>query len=375
MINKISLQNFKVFKEEAQFPLSNINLLTGVNGRGKSTLLQSVLLLRQSLEHDESLRTIVFNGSCVKLGDFDDVRNVNVSKSREIMFQFELSSEENQIDYVWLKMLEDEDDEMVCRVSNHSNNLDKISPLKRTHYVAADRVGPQEFYIKSTLPDFLSVGVKGEFVGNVLLQKKLDVVNEEHLYISSKKIDETYSTTIEQTLIEQSGEWLSKILGTDDITVDVKDVGNRVIILSFKFGRNSTKEYKPSNVGFGYSYVLPIVVSGLIAQPNEYLIVENPEAHLHPGAQSRLIDFLAKVSQTGVQVFIESHSEHVLNALRIAVKESGSLSNEDVSILFFGAKNNNAVTVVEMDEDGGIDLWPDDFFDQQEKDLGTLLNF
>lgn len=248
MITKISLQNFKVFREEAQFPLSSINLLTGVNGRGKSTLLQSILLLRQSLEHDESLQTIVFNGSCVKLGDFDDVRNVNISKSKEITFKFELPSQEEQSDPIWLKMLEDESDEMVCRVYEHSDNIDKITPLKKTHYVAADRVGPQEFYLKSTLPDFLSVGIKGEFVGNVLLQKKLDVVNGEHLYISSKKIDETYSTTIDQTLIEQTGEWLSKILGTDDITVDVKDVGNRVIILSFKFGRNSTKEYKPSNV-------------------------------------------------------------------------------------------------------------------------------
>lgn len=113
----------------------------------------------------------------------------------------------------------------------------------------------------------------------------------------------------------------------------------------------------------------------MIAQPNEYLIVENPEAHLHPGAQSRLVDFLVKVSQTGVQVFIESHSEHVLNALRIAVKNSESLTNRDVSILFFGAKEDIAVTVVEMDEDGGIDLWPDDFFDQQEKDLESLLGF
>ena len=73
MITQIEIENFKCFKNRVSFPLGKLTLLTGINGRGKSTLLQSLLLMRQSIEHDENTDKILLNGSCVNLNSFNGV--------------------------------------------------------------------------------------------------------------------------------------------------------------------------------------------------------------------------------------------------------------------------------------------------------------
>ncbi len=113
------------------------------------------------------------------------------------------------------------------------------------------------------------------------------------------------------------------------------------------------------------------MVSGLIADPGDMLIVENPEAHLVPSAQSRIANFLARVSRTGVQVFIESHSEHILNGLRIAVKEKVS-GHKETNIIFFEGDKAYSVRKIPVTEEGKIINWPDGFFDQVEKDFERL---
>lgn len=98
---------------------------------------------------------------------------------------------------------------------------------------------------------------------------------------------------------------------------------------------NSSRKFESYNVGFGYSYILSIIVSALIAKEGNILIIENPEAHLHPKAQLNLSYLLAKLTGNGVQVFIETHSEHIVNGFRIAALKDGfSLNNKDLNIFF-----------------------------------------
>ncbi|PTS94473.1 hypothetical protein DBR27_17750 [Flavobacterium sp. HMWF030] len=130
--------------------------------------------------------------------------------------------------------------------------------------------------------------------------------------------------------------------------------------------------HKPTNVGYGFSYILPILVSGLISKPGEIMIIENPEAHLHPFAQSVIAKFLTLVALKGVQVIIESHSEHILNGLRISVFED-VISSQDLSVLYFDRDGDEPFIKIEMNSDGGIRNWPKDFFDQSTKDLNYLL--
>jgi predicted ATPase len=359
MIKSILATNFKAFKDPSPFPLSKINLLTGINGRGKSSFLQILLIIKQTLELDEApTRRITLNGSCVQLGTFEEIKNVSVSVSEHIHFTINIDESNYE-----LILKPDAHDNMSAALQDAFPI--ELEILRKVHYIAADRVGPQLFYKRSSLPKFLSVGTKGEFVGNVLFHLKEELVNE-LLYIGN-------SNNKSQELLIQAGEWINNILDSDNLKLNIKDVGNGLIILSFQFGNND-KEYMPSNVGFGYSYILPIVVAGLISKPGEFLIVENPEAHLHPRAQSKLVQFLVLVARTGVQIFIESHSEHILNSIRVIISDNdSSFVNNDVSVLYFQDAQPR-VTCIEIDPDGGIDIWPDNFFDQTKKDLKAILN-
>ncbi len=117
------------------------------------------------------------------------------------------------------------------------------------------------------------------------------------------------------------------------------------------------------------------------AAPGALLLIENPEAHLHPKGQGMMGDLLAQVAQTGVQVIIETHSDHVLNGIRLAVHGGGEpsrLDAEKVRLHFFERRetDNGAEHVVEsprMDRDGRIDRWPEGFFDEWDKSLEALL--
>lgn len=427
MLTEIKLTNFKCFKEETSIPLSRFNLFTGVNGAGKSTALQALLLMRQSIEHNPYTTELILNGSCVSLGSFEDVKNRDVRPIEPIYFEismnyykfkisicyclkseydgmslkieeilikqerflenkvcekFHLKNTEKQIFKVngdlklprnfYLIKLEPnyKDREQYYKLLKHNvesfvKNQDSILvifddktnedelDIEKIHFISADRIGPQEFYQKTMLSKFPNVGRNGEFAVNLLNKKAQELVNEDLCLGEDAK-----------TLITQTEAWLGKIL--NPLNLNVKLLGNTNFLELLIGG------FKPSNVGFGYSSILPIIVTGLIAKPNEKIIIENPEIHLHPKAQSALIEFLVKVANTGVQIFIESHSDHILNALRIAVKNK-IIKPDDVNILFFTQENKNSKIVKPViDENGRLDQWVEDFFDESAKSLASL---
>ncbi|NER07027.1 MAG: AAA family ATPase, partial [Okeania sp. SIO3C4] len=383
MFTKIELENFKCFREKTVFPLGQLTLLTGINGRGKSSLLQSLLLMRQSIEYDNRTNKLILNGKCLNLGRFDEIRNTGTSREKPIYFNYfynhtivnqaETLTTQGSVNY---SFVEDMNDDLVAALteveikgntfSSSTNNstpyhqvlkdaptilgflpdwskfvsIDYLYELfqddptileftlewlnfSAIHYISADRIGPQDFYLRSTLPKFPNVGLKGEQTVNLLHRMKDELINDK-LYLGEDA----------QTLIIQTQEWLNKIF--DGAKVEV--FGSQTNILELMLNSSLSKDrFRPANIGFGYHCILPIIVSGLIAKKGEILIVENPEAHLHPKAQSELAKFLAKVSSCGIQVLIESHSDHILNALRIAVLDK-ILSNEELSILYFSQK-------------------------------------
>ena len=102
--------------------------------------------------------------------------------------------------------------------------------------------------------------------------------------------------------------------------------------------------------------------------------MENPEAHLHPRAQSRIAEFFAMVASCGIQVFIESHSEHILNGLRVSVlKPDISVRYDELIIHYFN--ENFESERLSIDEKGKIENWPTGFFDQEEIDLSNIFKF
>jgi predicted ATPase len=131
---------------------------------------------------------------------------------------------------------------------------------------------------------------------------------------------------------------------------------------------------RPQNVGYGITHILPILTACLTASPGSILLIENPEAHLHPSGQSLMGAFLAKTAANGVQVVVESHSDHILNGIRIAVKNE-LINQNDVAIHFFTSVLETQVMSPLIDRNGNLDKWPQGFFDQIDIDTTTLLGW
>ena len=180
----------------------------------------------------------------------------------------------------------------------------------------------------------------------------------------------------EYDLLTVTTKWIDYIMSGGMVNVeDYAADKKRSSTLSLQFGFNSignNRKFESYNVGFGYSYILSIVVSALIAKEGNIFIVENPEAHLHPKAQLNLAFLLAKLVDNGVQVFIETHSEHIVNGFRLAaLKEEFSLSNKDLNILFFD--NDFCIQQLKVESNGKIKNWPSGFFDQYQYELSEIL--
>lgn len=361
MITKIIVENYKCFKEGQEFKCGKLNLFTGINGRGKSSILQVLLLLGQSLRKSSTLKHLNLKGDFIDLGTYMDIKNSYVTSSNNIQLSFAIKDPNFSFD---IECEEDKKNNYRATIrssipAEHKKYIKKL--FQHIHYVSADRLGPQMFMEKYDLPDFLNVGRRGEFTFEILAQAQslaLSVNNS------------LYRGDDANSLLQQTTEWMSYIL--DGAKIEIKGTDKDSSVLSLLVNNKSDGYmYKPANIGFGYSYILPLVVSGLLAKPGEILIIENPEAHLHPRAQSRIAEFYATVASTGVQVYIESHSEHIVNGIRIACLEDNiRIHNDDVSIFYFD--EDFSVSQISITQNGKLSNWPKGFFDQKERDLATI---
>ena len=164
---------------------------------------------------------------------------------------------------------------------------------------------------------------------------------------------------------------MSAILG--DINFSVKTDYIKAIT-DIRYGNEvAGQPVLPTMTGFGISYILSIVTAGLwcASLKNVSLLVENPEAHLHPAAQSRMGKFLECLVDAGVQIIVETHSEHIIDGAR--VQAAWLKRTDDIKIYFF-AKEKEGIQVnkIDVDKNGELSEWPKGFFDQKSQDLRDL---
>jgi predicted ATPase len=360
MIKSISLQNFKCYKEETKFPLSKLNLFTGLNGKGKSTVLQALLLMKQSIEKNDSTTELYLSGEYVDLNSYQEVKN-KYSGENEISISIETELE--SYTYKLGKSIKNGQDTLhIVSVNEQIIDGKKYSLLQLFPYSTSD-----EYY-----KHFLGFNNPYKHISYISASR----INPENSY-QSKSLKPTGGHTLKPPVdgffwVKKVSEHLQEIF-EEEISVEVTDYDNDPIIVRFYL---NGKKYLPTNIGFGYSYILPILIAGETAEEGDILIIENPEAHLHPKAQANLAKFLSKVANKGVQILLESHSDHILNALRVSVNQK-NLAPEDVNIFFFTNQENDTqpkIFMLEMDEYGGIFEWPKGFFDQTEIDIKILLD-
>ncbi len=349
MITNIEIKNFKSL-QHVNLELRNLNLLTGLNGSGKSSLIQTLLLLRQSkheLIQQHILRTTV--SYAYELCNVGVVKDIYTSGCKE------------QLMYFRLKFAGDSKANFDFKVTNPIGNSDYLECAdtytalefenyalfnQKFQYLKTERISPKDYY-----PASVENAIKHQSLGNsgehtVFYLETYGKAKQVNEIMLNKKQPEN------KLLITQTEAWLSEISPNTRIFTELLSSGQEV---ELKFAHNNYS-YKPKNVGFGLSYVLPVIVSLLTAEEGKLIIIENPESHIHPKGQTELGKLIALAAQTGSQIIVETHSDHILNGIRIACKENLIDTNNVISYYFNRNldTNNSEITPIVIDKNGKL---------------------
>ncbi len=372
----VSLRNFKACRD-ISVRLESLTVLAGRNSTGKSSVLQAIVLLRQSFSESHSSGLLLLCGDLIQLGCVKDLLSEGAVDSDEI--KIEVTTDKSL--FVWSAQGDPSSNEL--KLTGKSFEPPEFVVMPQFQLLQADRVTPSPMYHQATQRGKAAgfLGLRGENTADYLTMsapKKVSVKRQ--VSNSTLQINESLLKLIAptQSLHDQVAAWLQHI--SPGVRVKGKRIeGTDENLLQYNFlGRDrssASNDYRPTNVGFGLTYCLPIVVACLAAEPGSLLIFENPEAHVHPQGQVALGELLALTAADGVQILVETHSDHLLNGIRFAVKRE-KISHSDVALNFFSRSIETGDSFIQapaMLSGGRLSDWPDGFFDQWDKSLELLM--
>ena len=372
MLSEVELRLFKCF-EHLRLPLCPLTVLSGLNASGKSSVIQALVLLHQTMHDHEWETRLDLNGSGVQLGTVSDVVDVVYGRGRA----FEIGVTDDEVSYRWAFNGEPGDMSVevvsVSVAGEESRNpeiLRRLLPpngsaaasslasrLRNLAYITAERIGPLELYQLEDQHAAASVGPNGEHAISLLYSGR------DEQALPGLALDGTPPTRLSQVIARMRPFFPGFSMSIDKIpNANYVTLGLRT--------SNEMDHHRPIHTGFGITQTLPIVIAALSASEGDILLIENPEVHLHPKGQALMGQFLAEAANAGVQVIVETHSDHVLNGVRRSVK-AGGFSADDVAIHFFRPRVEGESQVIspQIDQSGGIDDWPEGFFDQFDRDM------
>jgi predicted ATPase len=369
---RLSVKGFKCF-DHLELELSGLTLFTGFNGAGKSTAIQTLLLVSQSLRTAPNGDRIDLDGPLLHLGTALDVAR-SESQGR-MSFAFE----EDGVQAIWNLTAERRVRYLKVEQATFSADGESVhtacvaAPVSHAASILCEKVsgltflGASRLFSNTAWPSpsiitpFGDVGKSGEFAPYWHFQ-----IADEEVAKERRHPDEERTTVRGQVDAYLSQLFPGAMANTDQLA------GSDLIRLDLALG--SSGWVRPGNIGFGLTYAFPLIVAMLAARPGQLVIVDSPEAHLHPRAQSELGKIVSQFAAAGVRMLVETHSDHFLNGVRLAIKQ-GTLAPSQASIYFFGgsSQQDHGVQKLNIDDSGEIDHWPPGFFDQAESDLGRLL--
>lgn len=393
MIKSIEIANFKSHKQ-TKLCLNNLTIICGPNGVGKSSAIQVLLLIREAWIKDKSFEILDLKSNPVKIGTFNDAL---YEYGETDAIHFILTFDNQQVlDLVYEANSEDDKAKSFVKLCyEKTKNKFDISQLDQLRsfteekglfsenfqYISAARLGPQEHYPKDdkivdVYKQLSVVEGKAEFFVHFLEKNKNEDVLEGLAIMNSefKFLD----------LMTQVSAWHKYVF--EGTNLKIQDIGKLGYSLMFSFDNEDshlkrTADFEAKNVGFGFSYTLPILVAILSSKKGSLIIIENPEAHLHPQGVSRLTELICLAAQNGIQIIIETHSDHVINSVLVQTKKFGQknrngIDYELVSMYQFDRKALKYETnfeEVKIISPGIINYPPSGFFDQINKDKSFLL--
>ena len=346
----LKINGYKCFNNST-IKLNNLTILTGANASGKSSIIQSLLLLKIGSENTKNTSIpLVDNRYALDLGFPDSIIN-NELESDEVI----ISLDDCSLSFIGGEQKSERKLMVHLKDSRRMQNI-----LQGFTYLCAERQGPRYEYEKGNDADN-SCGCHGENTGNI-------IANEWNTRIDTKRVFN--KDTKEDNLFKiQMDSWVDYIFPGIALRIQPTGSNNYQVLVNDRFHNVMTYA---SNVGFGISYALPIIVESLLVKENGWFVVENPEAHLHAKAQSNMGYFLGVMAASGIRMIIETHSEHVVNGIRRAATTGTNLNPKDVNVYFF--KNKSDYDLITIDDEGNLSDFPVDFFDQSRQDLLEIIN-
>lgn len=386
MIERILIDGYKCLKD-VSIETGLLNVLVGPNASGKSSVLQVMLLLRQSADKGGSVESLHLSGLLYEAGTALDILHPAAGH------QIKLQLLQNGINTDFLFFHDDSDRESQTPTRLLRAEMKRNLPLELYDrddgfaYLNAERIGPRVSY--SLPPDELHlgglVGKHGEYTAAILDRASNDTIIDgwDEMFANdlANALEKLDGCNLLRDLIDTEGRldlvcnlMLAWILPGSTFVAKEHDQTDSATLRFIRNPKTKTS-VRATHIGFGLTYTLPIITAALALRRDGLLLVENPEAHLHPFSQSRIGVFLAMMAATGRQIFLETHSDHVINGIRLAVRYS-FIPPEQVYINFFKPPiDGDSATVIPIrtQENGRLDRWPEGFFDQIEDDLSKLL--
>lgn len=474
---EISIENFKAIKQLNNYEIKPLTIISGANSGGKSSLIQLLLMIKQTMENNISDQVLILNKPYVSLGKFKDiiyggkVQNNYLSlemiydskeipplikkaqvlrkldkgnlESITIKISFGYNSSASSIyvkefyinwklekNYHLFLHLNKERGSKYSVVTNSplffrdhyfdfmrgskkdnsvldfldgwkaniyfqkflpyessatsgdstseyqdeyfsplaTNFIDRLISgfFKNISYLGPLRDEPHSFYINDDDSN-TKIGNKGEFAAHILEQKATNTVE---YYKIRKKDNGTIEYFDDKDILEKAvNYWICEEFQMASL-IKVHPIQSGMMYRIEVHNKDGLK-IPINHVGFGISQILPIVVEGLISEKNSMLILEQPEIHLHPNVQSKLLDFLYSLILAGKRVIVETHSDHLITRLRRRIAESDDDSIVKTVNLTFVEKNE--YNILKLTNSGTLEYWPEDFFDQIDKDIRAIV--
>lgn len=381
MIKSLKLLNFKSARELA-IDIKPLTVLTGLNGSGKSTVLQAIALLKQSYEFDSSCAKISLRGEVLHLGRIEDVLFDGADYSDEIILSLDIDSEE----FTWSCEAVPEADNLNANFEGNPAVLG--AAFKGFQYIQADRMTPAPLYAQpgSLDRDSGSLGSHGEYTVDYMSRHTEQKISSARCYPhalvrDAKALELMKSAAPTDYLPDVVAGWLQLLSPGVRPVAQLVELGDSAALRFEYTGYTditrdvSSRPHRPSNVGFGLTYILPVIVACLSSKAGSIVLLENPEAHLHPRGQSALGLLLALAANDGVQVIVETHSDHVLNGIRLAAKRRDIVA-ENIAVHYFTRDVETGISRCESPvllDNGRFNDWPAGFFDEWDNALDELL--
>ncbi|KAA6324418.1 hypothetical protein EZS27_026256 [termite gut metagenome] len=323
MIYKLIINKLKNIKCE-EFVFKPLTILTGLNSTGKSSVLQSILLINK----ETTSKGVIYFSTIPS--SFLSLRNI-YERAKEINIQLETDA--GNITY---------------KLSEDGKIIEGVTGLRleeNLYYLSANRVGVEVF---AEISQDVYCGIDGTYLFGTYEKEKSNPVCESLIMERSSF-----------TLASQVNYWQSHILG---IKLELSTEKRNEQTVEIKYKSDGIPDLLPTQLGTGVSYLVKILILCLRAKRGDVIMIENPEVHLHPAAQSRLGEFFVFIAKAGIQLILETHCEHLINKVQYEVFKKRFKADD--TVIYYKKGIAEPFIEIPLKENGQFKIdFPEGFFD------------